>query len=197
MEDDALLRAVHQFARTCLDDLTHTEQVAKNSLQLFDALQPLHRYGEEERSWLLYAALLHDIGWTQGWQEHHKKSLKMILDNQILPMNSKERLIVGSIARYHRKALPDLKHDHYAALEPSERKIVSKMAALLRIADGLDYNHSNNLITITAAITLTDVILTCNVTLYSTEEEKQAYKKADLFEQVYKRRLYLRFQEIT
>jgi hypothetical protein len=75
--------------------------------------------------------------------------------------------------------------------------MVSKMAALLRIADGLDYNHSNNLITITAAITLTDVILTCNVTLYSTEEEKQAYKKADLFEQVYKRRLYLRFQEIS
>ncbi len=193
--DDGLLQAVHQFAKTCLDDLTHTEQVVKNSLQLFDSLHPLHHCGEVERNWLLYGALLHDIGWAQGWQEHHKKSLKMILDNQILPMSGKEKLIIGSIARYHRKALPALKHDHYAALQPGERKTVSKMAAILRIADALDYNHKNNLLTTTAIITPTDVVLTCQVSAYSSDEEKQAYKKADLFEQIYKRRLYLRFQE--
>lgn len=195
MADDAALQAVRQFAQTCLDDLTHTRQVAGSALQLFDALVPLHRCGEQERDWLCYGAWLHDIGWAQGWKEHHKKSLKMILDNQILPFSSKEKLIIGSIARYHRKALPDIKHDHFAALQPAERRVVSKMAALLRIADALDYQHNSNLQSVTAAITPQDVILNCFVSSYATQEESQAYKKADLFEKIYKRRLYLRFQE--
>jgi len=187
---------VTQFASTCLPDLSHTRQVTKSALMLFDALKSLHKDGEEERCQLEYAALLHDIGWVQGWKSHHKNALKMILENQKLPFSNKEKLIIGSIARYHRKSLPDVSHDHYAALSPSERKVVSRMAAILRIADGLDYAHGDHVQSISCIIQSAEVIIQCQVRHYSVEEEKQAYKKADLFEKVFHRRVYIRFNEV-
>ncbi len=187
--------AVYQFALTCLGDLSHTLQVTRSSLMLFDALKPLHKDGELERHFLECGAMLHDIGWMQGWKGHHKNSLKMILENKKLPFSNKEKLIVGSIARYHRKSLPDVSHDHFAALSPGERKMVSRMAALLRIGDGLDYAHSEHIKNISCIINTSDVIIQCHVSAYSNEEEKQAYQKADLFEKVFKRRVFLRFVE--
>ncbi len=194
-EKSSTSEAVFQFALTCLGDLSHTLQVTRSSLLLFDALTPLHKGGTVERNYLEYGAMLHDIGWMQGWKGHHKNSLKMILENKKLPFSNKEKLIIGSIARYHRKALPDVSHDHYAALSPSERKMVSRMAALLRIADGLDYAHGNHVKEITCIIHPSDVVIQSLVSIYSTEEEKQAYQKADLFERVFKRRVFLRFVE--
>ena len=194
-EKSSSSEAVVQFALTCLGDLSHTLQVTRSSLLLFDALKSLHKDGAAERYFLECGAMLHDIGWMQGWKGHHKNSLKMILENKKLPFSNKEKLIIGSIARYHRKTLPDISHDHYAALSPSERKIVSRMASLLRIADGLDYAHGDHLKDLTCIIHPTDVVIQCQVSTYSTEEEKQAYQKADLFEKVFKRRIFLRFIE--
>jgi exopolyphosphatase/guanosine-5'-triphosphate,3'-diphosphate pyrophosphatase len=186
------LAAVRQLAESYLGDLTHTHQVTYLSLRLFDELQSLHGFTETEKYLLECGALMHDIGWVQGWKGHHKSSLQMILDNQKLPFDGKEKLIIGSIARYHRKALPSLSHDHYAALEPGERKIVSKLAAILRIADGLDRTHTNAVSDLRCIVTKREVVIKCSVSHPAPEEKKNAYIKADLLEKVYKRKITIR-----
>ena len=186
------MAAVRQLAESYLGDLEHTHQVTYLSLRLFDELQSLHGFSEAEKYLLECGALMHDIGWVQGWKGHHKSSLQMILDNQKLPFDGKEKLIIGSIARYHRKALPSLSHDHYAALEPGERKMVSKLAAILRIADGLDRTHTNAVSDLRCIVTKREVIIKCTVSHPASEEEKNAYIKADLFEKVYKRKITIR-----
>jgi len=186
------MAAVQQLAESYLGDLAHTHQVTYLSLRLFDELQSLHGFSEAEKYLLECGALMHDIGWVQGWKGHHKSSLQMILDNQKLPFDGKEKLIIGSIARYHRKALPSLSHDHYAALEPGERKMVSKLAAILRIADGLDRTHTNAVSDLRCIVTKREVIIKCTVSHPAPEEEKNAYIKADLFEKVYKRKIAIR-----
>jgi exopolyphosphatase/guanosine-5'-triphosphate,3'-diphosphate pyrophosphatase len=135
------LELVNNLAQTCTHEFDHAKHVTYLALRLFDELLHLHQLGAEQRFWLQCAGLLNDIGWVEGWKEHHKASLQIILSTPLLPFSGKERLIIGSIARYHRRALPDLKHDHYKALEPDEREIVNKLAALLRLADGLDSTH--------------------------------------------------------
>jgi len=186
------MAAVRQLAESYLGDLAHTHQVTYLSLRLFDELQSLHGFSETEKYLLECGALMHDIGWVQGWKGHHKSSLQMILDNQKLPFDGKEKLIIGSIARYHRKALPSLSHDHFAALEPGERKMVSKLAAILRIADGLDRTHTNAVSDLRCIVTKREVIIKCTVSHPAPEEEKNAYIKADLFEKVYKRKIKIR-----
>ena len=186
------MAAVRQLAESYLGDLEHTNQVTYLALRLFDELRSLHNLTEADKYLLECGAMLHDIGWVQGWKSHHKSSLSMILDNQLLPFDGKEKLLIGSIARYHRKALPSLKHDHYAALEPPERKLVSKLAALLRIADGLDRTHSKVVSDLHCIITKKQILIKCTVPRPAPEEEKSAHLKADLFEKIYKRKVVIR-----
>jgi exopolyphosphatase/pppGpp-phosphohydrolase len=179
--------AVHQLAFTCLEDLGHTNQVTRLALMLFDELGDLHHLAETDRIWLEYGAMLHDIGWVNGQKGHHKQSLAMILESKILPFNHKEKLIIGSIARYHRKSLPAMDHDHYAELKQSDREMVSRLAALLRNADGLDYTHTNLISRIHAEIRPGKVHLFCQVSHSARIEFAQAQKKSDLFELVFRK----------
>ena len=52
-----------------------------------------------------------------------------------------ERGLVANVARYHRKALPSDGHPDYMALDDRDRMLVRRLAALLRLADGLDADH--------------------------------------------------------
>src|SRR5512135_3349004 len=178
------LTAVIQLAQTCDYDASHTSQVTRLALRLFDQLQPLHNLGAEARDWLHYAGLLHDIGWIEGWKEHHKVALRIILDTPLLPFSNKERLIIGSIARYHRKALPDLKHDHFAALSEEERHLVEILASMLRLADGLDSTHQRRVRDLACRVTEKKILIQCMVQGEGLEEQKAAEGKSDLMGRV-------------
>ena len=162
-EDEERLPAVIHLAETCNYEVEHTHQVTRLALRLYDELSTLHQLGNRERFWLQCAALLHDIGWIEGRKGHHKAALRIILTTPMLPFDSKERLIIGSIARYHRRALPDLSHDHFESLSPEEQQIVRILAAILRMADGLDCIHQNRVRDVTCKVTKQRVNVTCTV----------------------------------
>ena len=189
------LNEVLQLAQTCDYDSSHTHQVARLALRLFDDFQSLHNLGQIEREWLHYAAILHDIGWIEGWKEHHKVSLRIILTTPMLNLTNKERLIVGSIARYHRKALPNLKHDHYAALTEAERKTVDILAGILRLADGLDSAHQVRVRDMTVKITPKKIAIRCTVQNEKKEEEEAASKKTDLLRLIFNRPIVIDWEK--
>jgi exopolyphosphatase/guanosine-5'-triphosphate,3'-diphosphate pyrophosphatase len=47
------------------------------------------------------------------------------------------------VARYHRKSPPSLRHEPYKLLAPKDRLTVTKLAAILRLADALDAEHGS------------------------------------------------------
>lgn len=167
----------------------HPQQVTRLALRLFDELQPLHGLGARERFWLECAALLHDIGWAEGRKGHHKTSLRMILKDPALPFARYERLLIGSIARYHRRALPKPKHDHYAALRPQDQGKVSVLAALLRVADGLDCTHTSVVVDLKAEVTLAAIIIRLQTRGIAEAERQDALGKGNLLERVFGRKL--------
>jgi len=124
-------------------DPAHTRHVALLAGLFFSETQGLHHLGEEERHFLHVAALLHDIGWAKSPKgvKHHKISAEMIRQYHWKTLKDEEVRTVAAIARYHRKALPKAKHLEYSELSPAQRKIVSSLAALLRMADALDRTH--------------------------------------------------------
>lgn len=188
------VEAVLRLAESCDYEEDHTHQVTHLALRLFDEMWALHRLGAEERFWLRCGALLHDIGWIEGQKGHHKTSLRFILDAPDLPFDERERLIVGSIARYHRRALPKEKHDHFAALSPEDQYVVTILTALLRVADGLDRTHRSVVDDLSCEISSKQIALCCDVCMYPIPEREYALKKGDLFEHVFDRELIVTWQ---
>lgn len=197
-EDEKMeLKAVLKVAKQCNYEPKHTKQVTKIALEIFDDLADLHQFGPHERYYLLCAALLHDIGvHTEGPHAHHKTALNIILSTPLLKFNQKDRLIIGSIARYHRRALPSKKHDHFQALNPNERDMVSKLSGILRVADGLDYSHRSRVQH--TQTTYDDKKITCQCFIKKEpvkQEIKSAQKKSDLLAQTFNRAIKFKIQK--
>ncbi len=134
-------RALRRFADRCRSDRRHVEQVLRLSRQLFDALGK--RLGCVAEDWPLLeaAALVHDVGQLVSYRGHHRHSYHLIVHAEALPLTPDERMLVATISRYHRKAPPSKKHEEYARLDKESRARVRRLAALLRVADGLDRGH--------------------------------------------------------
>lgn len=169
----------------------HSEQVRKLSLKLFDQLRGIHGLARRERDLLEAAAVLHDIGWSSGGKAHNKASLRLILKDQELPLSSRERLIVGSIARYHTRGSPRKKHYNYGRLPKEDRRVVKVLSAILRVADGMDYGHCSVVKNIRSSFDDGRVVLKCTGRGDHQSEDRQVAKKKDLFEAVFGRALEL------
>ncbi len=183
------LERVKAIARACGMDEEHSLHVAKLSLMLFDGLLSLHHLDDAERDLLEYAAVLHDIGWKEGQKGHHITSLHMILAEDQLPFAGRERAIVANVARYHRGRVPNEGHDAYIALKPEDRKIVDRLASIVRVADALDVSHASVVQSAECHVKKGSVILLLGTTEYPDRELEKAREKKDLFEKTFKRTL--------
>ncbi len=140
-DDPRRRRAVLDFARRHAWDEPHCRQVTALALSLFDQTLALHGLGPAERGLLEVAGLLHDVGYAVAQSAHHKHSLYLIRNADLDGFSPRERDLVANVARYHRKALPSDRHAEYMALDDRDRGVARKLAALLRVADGLDADH--------------------------------------------------------
>jgi len=123
-------------------DRTHAEIVTGYSLAIFDALKERHDMSPYERQLLEMAALLHDVGYFINTSQHHKHSYYLIAASDIVGLSAPDKLLVANIARYHRKSAPKEQHDNYRGLSSKDRKIITRLAAILRVADALDREHA-------------------------------------------------------
>ena len=140
-EENAVLEGLRAFGRRCGYREPHAEQVAQLSLALFDQLRPMHRLGAEERGLLHAAALLHDVGTFVSYNRHHKHGYYLLFYADLPGFTDRERELIATIARYHRRSVPKDRHEVFQLLTPAERVVVRGLAAILRVADGLDRGH--------------------------------------------------------
>ena len=149
---DIRRQSVDELGYRCHWHKPHSKQVAKLSVMMFDQLQPLHGLKPQYRELLEYAALLHNIGEFISIAAHHKHSQYIILNGELRGFSPAEIEIMGNVARYHRKQPPSEKHPLYGQLKPSHRRAVDVLSGILRIANGLERGHRQNVISITARI---------------------------------------------
>jgi exopolyphosphatase/guanosine-5'-triphosphate,3'-diphosphate pyrophosphatase len=120
-------------------DEPHAQHVAALALSMFDGLANagLHPGDAEERELLWAAALLHDIGTTVDYDDHHRHSRYLILNAGLPGFTPREVALIGQMARYHRKGTPAM-----GGLKPLMRKgdqeLLNRCSALLRVAEQLE-----------------------------------------------------------
>jgi exopolyphosphatase/guanosine-5'-triphosphate,3'-diphosphate pyrophosphatase len=121
-------------------------------LRFFDQLAPLHNLDKRYRELLEYAALLHNIGTFISISSHHKHSQYIIMNGDLRGFSPSETGIIGNVARYHRKSPPSEKHALYAQLRPADRRAVDVLSGILRIANGLERGHRQNISSVHVAV---------------------------------------------
>ena len=94
-----------------------------------------------DRAILSDAALLHDIGYHINYEKHHKHSFHLISHADLLGMTPSEQIAIAHVARYHRGATPRRTHRAFSQLDKQLRTRITKLSAILRVADGLDRGH--------------------------------------------------------
>ncbi len=126
-------------------DKAHALNVAANAVRLFDALQSTHGMGSRERLLLEVSAILHDIGSFISPNSHHKHSGYLVDAAEIFGLRKTDKTIVSNVVRYHRRSSPRPTHVAYMSLTRWDRSAVSKLAALIRVADALDHSHQQKI----------------------------------------------------
>jgi exopolyphosphatase/guanosine-5'-triphosphate,3'-diphosphate pyrophosphatase len=120
----------------------HGRHVARLALRLFDVTRDLHGLGTDEREVLEYAALLHDVGRAISYSRHHKHSYYLITHGELEGFEPEEVRMIAATARFHRGAVPRSSHAEFTGLSTRAATIVTRLAAILRLADGLDRSHA-------------------------------------------------------
>ena len=141
---DVRRRSVVELAERCNYASEHGEQVRRLSLSLFDQTQAAHGLGAREREWLDHAALLHDIGVHISYGRHHKHSYYLIKNGDLRGFEPEEVEVIALVARHHRRGLPNKSRGGYASLPARLRRTVRTLAAMLRLAEGLDRSHAQS-----------------------------------------------------
>ncbi len=187
IDEHIATRAAIQLGRRYHFDELHATQVDRIATQLFDRLVSVHQLGEEDRVLLRVAAITHDIGDFVEPAAHHKHTQYILEHSDIMGLSPELRVVVGCIARYHRRADPSPKHESYGGLAAEDQRKVRKLSALLRIADALDRGHRSKVQKLDITVSAREVSLKASGREDLSLEVWTAVRKAALFEQTFKR----------
>jgi exopolyphosphatase/guanosine-5'-triphosphate,3'-diphosphate pyrophosphatase len=188
----SLEAAALRMGRRLRFDESHAQQVRRIALLLFDELRPLHGLPDSARPLLEAAALLHDVGKAISDSRHHKHSYYLLSNANIAGLADREREIVACIARYHDRSPPNTDHAGMRGLELPERRLVRKLATLLRVADSLDCSHHQTVLRLDARCSREAVTLKLKTRTHADLELWDSSHEAPLFKRVFGRKLLVR-----
>jgi exopolyphosphatase/guanosine-5'-triphosphate,3'-diphosphate pyrophosphatase len=137
---DVRRASVENLAAMYHVDQAHTDHVAHLALQMFDELAALglHDGDPAEREIVWAAAVLHDIGMTIDYDDHHRHSRYLILNSGLPGFGPRELVLIAEIARYHRKGSPSFSSELAPVVRKGDQAILERGATLLRLAEGIE-----------------------------------------------------------
>ncbi len=138
---DYRLQAVLDLARRYGYPEEHSRKVAALACEIFRRTSHIHRLGDREERLLEHAGILHDVGYHIAHRKHHVHGYYLIMHGDLRGFSSEEKAMLAHLVRYHRGAKPKRSHEEFAMLPRKARLTIARLAAILRIADGLDRSH--------------------------------------------------------
>lgn len=190
--EDEARAVVHRVAEIFPGGTVHSEHVTSLALMLFDGLRPLHKLSDRSRFLLECGGILHDIGWNYGKKGHPQRSAEMIFSDESLPFDLYERGVIGLIALWHRGPVEPEASGYFQVFSQDQQRNVLVLAALFRIADGLDSNHQGNIGSLSCTITTDEVICATTSSVGGEAEKERALMKADLFVKIFEKTIVFR-----
>ena len=185
--------AIERLAAACSGELEHGRTVSLLAGRIFDQLAAPLELVAGDKLLLECAARLQDVGYVINYDQHHKHSYHLIRNSRLPGIRAHDLELIANVARYHRGAHPKRKHENLARLSPEDQSRVQRMAAILRLAGGLDRSRTQQVRD--AVVRVADGRACIDVV---AEAEPQvdlwgAQRRADLFEKAFGMPLEIRW----
>ncbi len=178
---------IEELCRRYDVDMAHARHVAEMALVLFDLTAEVHGLSPERRDLLEKAAILHNVGFAFYPEEHHTAGRDIILEHRLAELGEVEQQMVACTTAFHRKRFRPKrlkKEPSFTALPTEVQADALAMAALVRIADGLDYSQSQT--TALGEVQRSPQVIEIPVTgLHAGEDAARAQEKADLWHHLF------------
>jgi len=178
-------RAVRALGRHYGVSAPHVRKVAELAGMLFQALRPLHRLPLAQGRLLEAAAYLYNIGHFVNESRHHRHSQYLVANSDLPGFEDRERMVIATLCRYHRKSMPQVSHETFQALDPEDRNSVVLLTPLLRLAVALDQSQEQRVQRVEAAVQENTVELRLSSERDVDIEQWQAEQVAGVFREAY------------
>jgi exopolyphosphatase/guanosine-5'-triphosphate,3'-diphosphate pyrophosphatase len=177
--------AIERLAAACSGELEHGRKVAALAGRIYEQLTEPLALEPGDRLLLECAARLQDVGYVINYDQHHKHSYHLIRNSRLPGIRAHDLELIANVARYHRGAHPKRKHENFARVPAEDQQRVHRMAAILRLAGGLDRSRSQQVRDV--AVRIDDEGVWIDVV---ADQEPQvdiwgAERRTDLFEKVF------------
>jgi exopolyphosphatase / guanosine-5'-triphosphate,3'-diphosphate pyrophosphatase len=117
----------------------HAIHIWKLARSIFDQLEPVHRIGGDVSKIIKTASILHDVGVSVSYYDHHRHSMYIILNSLIKGLSHKEVVMSAFVAALHRKDDVNIAKSEFSSmLQKDDIATIRKLGLILRLAECLD-----------------------------------------------------------
>ena len=187
--------AIERLAAACSGEVEHGRTVAALAGRIFEQLATPLDLPAGDRLLLECAARLQDVGYVINYDQHHKHSYHLIRNSRLPGLRPHDLELIANVARYHRGALPKKKHENLSRLAADDQRRVQRLAAILRIAGGLDRSRSQQVRDVLASVDDGRAVLEVVADQEPQVDIWGAERRTDLFEKVFGMKVDVRWAE--
>ena len=196
-ENHRLLQKTHNFEEdiiACAKNISYrymgnmnrAETLEKIAMAIFDPLRKYSGLSNRDRLLLRIAAILHDCGKYISLYNLGECSYHIILNTEIIGLTYTERMIVANVVKFNHMEFEDYRTLRETCdLDEMDYLRISKLTAILRIANGLDRSHKQKFRNIRVKIEERNLIITVHTDEDITLEKGLLKERADFFEEVF------------
>jgi exopolyphosphatase/guanosine-5'-triphosphate,3'-diphosphate pyrophosphatase len=136
--------------------------------------------------------MLHDVGMTISYDDHHKHSAYLIVSAELPGFDPRERALIAQIARYHRKGTPKL-GEMAPLAQGGDEQLLDRCAVILRLAEHLERGRDQSVsqATLRANGGGFDLHLEASGDLTLPRWSVERYGDGEAFQRVFGRRLLI------
>jgi len=178
-----LVRAARNVAKRYKTDKKHVDFVEKAALEIFDASKKLSGLKDRDRLLLRLSAILHECGKFVHATDHNEAAYALIRYTDLIGLDSDELDTIALVVRLYPKQNP-YENYYYMTLPPNKKVIVSKLTAMLRIADAMDASHRQKAGKVSVSLTSDKLHISLDAKEDMSFEMWSFEHRSTLFEQI-------------
>ncbi|MGN0156300.1 MAG: HD domain-containing protein [Lachnospiraceae bacterium] len=184
--EEDIIACAQNISKRYMGSKKRSETLEKIALTIFDTLKKAAGLSARDRLLLRLCAILHDCGKYISLYDLGTCSYNIIMATEIIGLSHEEREIVANVVKFNHQPFEYYEQMARETLIDNETYMrITKLTAILRVANGLDRSHKQKFKNITTTIREHEFL----VTVYTNDDitlEKGLFKRrADFFEEVF------------